>query len=76
MQQGVTHFWRTAGIKHFHLIDTLILQRNIWIYKCIYNRIKNASSQKGHSYSGQVGGMFERGKRKVKIGICDLGQEW
>ena len=34
MQQGVTHFWRTAGIKHFHLIDTLILQRNIWIYKC------------------------------------------
>ena len=35
MQQGVTHFWRTAGIKHFHLIDTLILQRNIWIYKCI-----------------------------------------
>ena len=35
MQQGVTHFWRTAGIKHFHLIDTLILQRNIWIYKRI-----------------------------------------
>ena len=35
MQQGVTHFWRTAGIKHFHLIDTFILQRNIWIYKCI-----------------------------------------
>ena len=35
MQQGVTHFWRTGGIKHFHLIDTLILQRNIWIYKCI-----------------------------------------
>ena len=34
-QQGVTHFWRTAGIKHFHLIDTLILQRNIWIYKGI-----------------------------------------
>lgn len=31
---------------------------------------------KGHSHSGQVGGMFERGKRKVKIGICDLGQEW
>ena len=35
MQQGVMHFWRTAGIKHFHLIDTLILQRNIWIYKRI-----------------------------------------
>ena len=35
MQQGVTHFWRTAGIKHFHLIDTLILQGNIWIYKRI-----------------------------------------
>ena len=35
MQQGVTHFWWTAGIKHFHLIDTLILQRNIWIYKRI-----------------------------------------
>ena len=35
MQQGFTHFWRTAGIKHFHLIDTLILQRNIWIYKRI-----------------------------------------
>ena len=35
MQQGVAHFWRTAGIKHFHLIDTLILQRNIWIYKRI-----------------------------------------
>ena len=35
VQQGVTHFWRTAGIKHFHLIDTLILQRNIWIYKRI-----------------------------------------
>ena len=35
MQQGVTHFWRTAGIKHFHLIDTFILQRNIWIYKRI-----------------------------------------
>ena len=33
--EGVTHFWRTAGIKHFHLIDTLILQRNIWIYKRI-----------------------------------------
>lgn len=33
MQQGVTHFWRTAGIKHFHLIDTFIFQRNIWIYK-------------------------------------------
>ncbi len=35
MQQGIAHFWRTAGIKHFHLIDTLILQRNIWIYKRI-----------------------------------------
>ena len=35
MQQGVAHFWRTVGIKHFHLIDTLILQRNIWIYKRI-----------------------------------------
>ena len=35
MQQGVTHFWRTAGIKHFHLIDTFIFQRNIWIYKRI-----------------------------------------
>ena len=34
-QQGVTHFWRTAGIKHFHLIDTFIFQRNIWIYKRI-----------------------------------------
>ena len=33
MQQGVTHFWRTGGIKHFHLIDTFIFQRNIWIYK-------------------------------------------
>ena len=29
MQQGVTHFWRTAGIKHFHLIDTLILQETV-----------------------------------------------
>ena len=39
MQQGVTHFWRTAGIKHFHLIDTFIFQRNIWIYKRIENEI-------------------------------------
>ena len=35
MQLCVTHFWRTAGIKHFHLINTLILQGNIWIYKRI-----------------------------------------
>ena len=32
---GCHAFWRTAGIKHFHLIDTLILQGNIWIYKRI-----------------------------------------
>ena len=35
LQQGVTHFWRTAGIKHFHLIDTLILQRNIFPFSIL-----------------------------------------
>ena len=31
VQEGFTHFWRTATIKHLHLIGSLIFWRNIWI---------------------------------------------
>lgn len=41
MQQSVTHFWRTARIKHFHLINTFILQRDVWIYKCVQRDVQN-----------------------------------
>ena len=71
MQQGVTHFWRTAGIKHFHLIDTFILQRNIWIYTVSYTHLDVYKRQPG-DLAQRKGRIERQGNQNSLVHVLSL----